>query len=166
MNIPVRKLLLSAAVALSYGLYSWHQRHEESAALTLLPTIPTPTASATPGSTSTPSVSPSDTPAATPTPTPAGHYRDGQYTGGSADAYYGFIQVKAIVSGGRLTDVQFLSYPNDRSTSRAINQQATPMLRQEAIQAQSAQVDIISGATDTSQAFIESLGSALTKAQG
>lgn len=92
-------------------------------------------------------------------------YKDGQYTGSVADAFYGYVQVKAIVSGGRITDVQFLQYPNDRSTSVFINQQAMPMLTQEAISAQSAQIDGVSGATATSRAFVESLASALSQAK-
>lgn len=91
-------------------------------------------------------------------------YRDGTYTGDVADAFYGYVQVQVTVSGGKITDVQFLDYPQDRRTSVEINSQATPYLRQEAIQAQSANVNIVSGATQTSRAFIESLGSALSKA--
>jgi len=68
------------------------------------------------------------------------------------------------VQGGKLTDVQFLDYPHDRRTSQRINQQADPWLIQEAIQAQSANVDIISGATLTSQAFAQSLYTALNQA--
>jgi uncharacterized protein with FMN-binding domain len=94
-----------------------------------------------------------------------GGLKDGQYTGNAADAFYGYIQVKAIINGGKITDVQFLRYPNDRSTSIAINKQAMPYLKQEAVQAQSAQVNIVSGATDTSQAFIQSMASALSQAQ-
>lgn len=92
------------------------------------------------------------------------NYKDGQYTGTSADAYYGNIQVKTIVQNGKITDVQFLDYPQDRQTSRMINQDAMPVLKQEAITAQSANVQIVSGATDTSQAFQQSLNSALTQA--
>ncbi|MDR3559364.1 MAG: FMN-binding protein [Candidatus Pacebacteria bacterium] len=92
------------------------------------------------------------------------NYRDGQYTGQPADAYYGNIQVKAIVSNGKISDVQFLDYPQDRNHSIQINQVAMPILKQEAIQSQSAQVQIVSGATDTSQAFQQSLDSALTQA--
>jgi len=92
------------------------------------------------------------------------HYKDGQFTGSPADAYYGIIQVKAVISDGKITDVQFLSYPNDQRTSVLINTQAMPMLKTEAIQAQNAQVNIISGATDTSSAFISSLSSALAQA--
>jgi uncharacterized protein with FMN-binding domain len=92
-------------------------------------------------------------------------YKDGQYTGDVADAYYGNVQVKAVIKGGKITDVQFLDYPQDRRTSVMINTQAMPYLKTEAIQAQSAQVDIVSGATQTSKAFIESLGTALSKAK-
>jgi len=91
-------------------------------------------------------------------------YADGVYTGPAADAYYGIIQLQALVQGGRLTALKILKYPNDRRTSVNINRQALPMLRDEAISAQSADVDIISGATLTSKAFIQSLGGALKKA--
>jgi uncharacterized protein with FMN-binding domain len=96
---------------------------------------------------------------------PAGHgLADGTYTGPVTDAYYGLIQIQASIQGGRLTTLKVLKYPNDRRTSININRQALPMLRDEAISAQSANVDIISGATLTSKAFIQSLGSALRKA--
>jgi len=95
----------------------------------------------------------------------AAAYKDGAYTGSAADALYGYIQVKATVKDGKLTDVEFLQYPNDRRNSVEINSQAMPMLKQQAIQIQSAKVDGVSGATDTSQAFIQSLGDALQQAK-
>jgi len=117
----------------------------------------------------TPNPAPQPTPTPIPVPTPAsqpqGQYKDGQYTGPSVDAFYGFVQVQATVSGGKLVDVQFLSYPSDRQNSIQINSQAMPYLTQEAIAAQSANVNIVSGATDTSQAFIQSLASALSQAK-
>ncbi|RWA63142.1 FMN-binding protein [Mesorhizobium sp.] len=91
-------------------------------------------------------------------------YADGVYTGPPADAYYGIIQIQALVQGGQLTALKVLKYPSDRRTSININRQALPMLRDEAISAQSANVDIISGATLTSRAFIQSLRGALMKA--
>lgn len=91
-------------------------------------------------------------------------YADGVYTGPTADAYYGIIQIQALVQGGQLTALKVLKYPSDRRTSININRQALPMLRDEAISAQSANVDIISGATLTSRAFIQSLRGALKKA--
>ncbi len=86
-------------------------------------------------------------------------------TGPVVDAYYGLMQIQAIVQGGRLSSIRVLRYPNDRRTSIFINRQALPMLRDEVISAQSANVDIISGATLTSEAFIRSLGGALGKAR-
>ncbi len=90
--------------------------------------------------------------------------RDGTYTGPATDAYYGPMQIEAVVQGGRLVTLRALQYPSDRRTSLIINRQALPMLRDEAIAAQSAAVDIITGATLTSEAFIRSLGGALAKA--
>jgi uncharacterized protein with FMN-binding domain len=105
-----------------------------------------------------------NTPVASDTTTKTGNFKDGNYSGDVTDAYYGNMQVAVTVSGGKLTDVQFLQYPNDRPRSIAINTHAMPILKQEAILAQSANVDIVSGATDSSQAFMQSLSSALTKA--
>jgi uncharacterized protein with FMN-binding domain len=92
-------------------------------------------------------------------------YKDGTYTGSEADAYYGLVQVQATVQGGKITSVNFLEYPNHRRTSQQINDQVMPWLQQEAIQAQSAQVDLISGATLTSEAFATSLQAALNAAR-
>ena len=94
-----------------------------------------------------------------------GQYKDGSYTGQPQNAYYGYVQVRAIVTGGRLASIQILEYPNDRSTSRYINGQALPYLMREAVSAQNANVDTVSGASDTSAAFRESLGSALAQAK-
>ena len=91
-------------------------------------------------------------------------YKDGAYTGSVADAYYGSVQVSVTISGGKITNVNFLQYPDTHGTSIAINQQAMPYLQQEAIQSQSANIQIISGATFTSQAFIQSLNAALSQA--
>jgi uncharacterized protein with FMN-binding domain len=121
------------------------------------------TQTVTPAPAPTPAPPPTPTPA--PAPKPTGQYIDGTYTGSTADAYYGYVQVQATVSGGKLTAVKFLQYPNDRGTSVYINQQAMPLLQQEAIQVQSANVSGVSGATDTSMAFRESLGAALSKAK-
>ena len=91
-------------------------------------------------------------------------YIDGTFTGPVTGAYYGLVQIQAIVQGGRLAGIEVLQYPSDRRTSVAINHQALPMLRSEVVAAQSAKVDIISGATLTSEAFIKSLGGALRQA--
>lgn len=110
------------------------------------------------------------TPVAAPKPTTVpvksnGLYRDGAYTGAQVDAFYGWVQVKAVIKSGKISDVQFLQYPNDRRTSQRINSIATPWLTSEAVRAQSANVNIISGATLTSEAFMQSLQAALNTAK-
>jgi len=94
----------------------------------------------------------------------SGQYKDGTYTGSVADAYYGNVQVQAVIQNGVIADVQFLQYPSDNGTSAGISQRSMPLLKSEAISAQSAAVDIISGATQTSQAFQQSLTAALSQA--
>ena len=93
-----------------------------------------------------------------------GGYRDGTYTGAIENAYYGDVQVQVTVANHAIASIKVLSYPNDRRTSRYINSQALPMLHQEVIAADSANVDTISGATLTSEAYIRSLGTALQQA--
>lgn len=99
-----------------------------------------------------------------PLPAPTSGYNDGEYTGEFADAFYGPVQVKAIIVGGVITDIQFLQFPNHQGHTLELSNQTRPILKTEAIQVQSADVDIVSGATQTSQAFIQSLASALKKA--
>ncbi len=114
------------------------------------------TATATSGTTSTPVA----------TSTSASTYKNGTYTGSVADAQWGVVQVQVVIQNGEIVNVQFLQYPNERNRSVEINSYADPILVNEAIKAQSAKVDIVSGATDTSQAFIQSLSNALSQAQG
>lgn len=157
----MKKLLVSIAFIGLSAFYVF-SRPSDTAATEPVSLIVTPTPKPTPA----PTPKPVPAPVPTPTPTPAKTgYKDGVYTGSVADAYYGLVQVRATIKNGLITDVAFLSYPNDRDTSRYINGQAMPMLTQEAIAAQSANVDIISGATDTSLAFRESLAVALSSAK-
>jgi uncharacterized protein with FMN-binding domain len=77
---------------------------------------------------------------------------------------YGPVQVRVTLSGTRIVDVQALELPSDRSRSYQISQVAGPELRQEALQAQSAQIHTISGATYTSTGYRQSLQAALDQA--
>lgn len=88
----------------------------------------------------------------------------GTYTGTAAETRYGPVQVRVTVSGGKLTDVQALQLTNRDGRSVAISQQAAPILRQEALQAQSATIQAVSGATYTSEGYTTSLQSALDQA--
>lgn len=92
-------------------------------------------------------------------------YKNGTYVGSAADAVYGNIQVQVTITDGEIATINFLQYPHDQLTSISINQQNDPILAQEAIKKQSANVDIVSGATQSSQAFIQSMQAALVKAK-
>jgi uncharacterized protein with FMN-binding domain len=96
---------------------------------------------------------------------PGAAFKNGTYNGPEVDAFYGLVQVQVVIQNGKISNVQFLDYPHDRRTSQRINDQVMPWLTQEAIQAQSANVDIISGATLTSEAFANSLQAALLSAK-
>ncbi|MBU6323309.1 MAG: FMN-binding protein [Patescibacteria group bacterium] len=177
----MKKAILSAIVLFFSVVYAFSQNAGNAApvsvAVTSSPaapvtsgTSPAPapanTASAsTPPPSTKPAPAPAPAPAPVPAPKPKGLYADGTYTGSVADAYYGYVQVEVNVSGGKISNVTFLQYPSDRSTSRYINSQAMPYLTQEALAAQSANVNIVSGATDTSMAFQQSLADALAKAK-
>jgi len=95
----------------------------------------------------------------------SGRYKDGEYTGDPAEILWGFVQVKAVIQGGRIVDVEFLQVPFDRARSVEISDLAKPILKSEAIKAQTAQVDLVSSATLTSLGFRDTLASALAKAE-
>ena len=151
----VKKLLLSSLVVFSFLAYAIRERNVSLTATSV--SVPTAIYG-----TKLASASPQSLPTA---PVSSSTYQDGVFVGNVTDAFYGNVQVEAVISGGSITDVQFLDYPQDRRTSRFINSQAVPYLVTEAIRAQSARVNIISGATLTSEAFIQSLQSALNKAR-
>jgi uncharacterized protein with FMN-binding domain len=94
------------------------------------------------------------------------NYKDGIYTGSAADTPYGVVQVSAVVSGGKITDVNFLKMPFEEGRSKEISSMAEPALKQTALNRQSAQsIDFVSGATSTSYGYQESLQAALDKAK-
>jgi len=158
----VKQIVLGLAVLGVFVVYSLGIRHEA-------PVLPKPPSLASSGAVSTPSTSAGSssggTTSSSGTSSSSSKYKDGTFTGSVADAYYGSVQVSATISGGKITAVQFLQYPDTHSTSIEINSQAMPYLQQEAIQAQSANVSIVTGATLTSQAFVQSLTTALSQAQ-
>jgi hypothetical protein len=84
--------------------------------------------------------------------------------GDPIDNQYGTVQVRVTLQGNTITAVTALQMPFDRERSQYISRQAEPYLRQEALQAQSAQIDVVSGATYTSDSYAQSLQSALDKA--
>jgi uncharacterized protein with FMN-binding domain len=91
-------------------------------------------------------------------------FRDGSFTGPAYDTYYGPVQVQVTVQGGRVVAVDVPQYPADRRASQRINGRALPILESEVISAQSARVNVISGATLTCDAYLRSLNAALVNA--
>ena len=115
--------------------------------------VPAPTA--TPTKSGAPSTAPTAAPAK-----PVGI--TGSFTGSVANTRYGPVQVKIVVENGKIVDAQAVQAPsgsNDRYTQKAV-----PVLRQQTIAAQSANVQGVSGASFTSYGWYESLVSAIAQA--
>jgi uncharacterized protein with FMN-binding domain len=128
------------------------------------PTTRTPT-TRTP--TTTPATSPGSAPGSTtPATPPATSAQPRSVTGDPIDNDYGTVQVQVTLRGNQITDIVAVQLPDSHRRSVEISQGAEPILRQEALQAQSAQIDIVSGATFTSDSYAQSLQSALDRAHG
>jgi uncharacterized protein with FMN-binding domain len=85
-------------------------------------------------------------------------------TGDVAQTRWGPVQVEITVDGGSITDVSVVEYPTGNRRDLEINEQALPMLVDATLGAQSADIDMVSGATVTSEGYLESLQSALDRA--
>src|SRR5579864_8391073 len=92
-----KKLLLSLGVIVVFVIYSFQQRHDTSGSV-IVPSTPQASAG---------SNSPAPTTPGSPPTTTSTTYKDGTYVGDAADAFYGTIQVEAIIGGGKITDVKF-----------------------------------------------------------
>lgn len=88
------------------------------------------------------------------------------YTGDSAYTEFGYVTVQITVLDGRIVDVTAIEMPTNEPRSAALSERAAPILRERALAAQSADFDTVSGATWTSEAYRQSLQSALRKAGG
>ena len=89
---------------------------------------------------------------------------DGTYTGDPVATRYGDVQVQITVAGGKITAAEAIQYPNGDRHDQQINAYAIPILNAEAVDAQSASIDAVSGATVTSDGYISSLQSAIDAA--
>ena len=122
-------------------------------------TVEEPTAATTtaaPDATTTPSTT-------TETDTGSWDYADGVFLGTSEYTEWGDVQVEVTISGGQIIDVAAVDYPQGRRSSD-INSRAIPLLEADAIELQSAVVDVVSGATYTSRTYADSLQAALDTA--
>ena len=119
-------------------------------------------ASSTSGSTST-ATTDTSSPSATTAPVATGP-ADGTYDGSVVNTRFGTVQVQAVISGGKISDVIAVKLTDADRRSISISQQVAPMVRSEVLTAQSAKVANISGGTYTTQAYLQSLQSALDAA--
>lgn len=88
----------------------------------------------------------------------------GTVTGPSVDTRWGPVQVAITTSSGKVTAVNVVEYPNNNPKDQEINSYALPVLVQETLDAQSADIDMVSGATVTSDGYLQSLQAALDEA--
>ena len=123
----------------------------------------TTSGAATPAATAPPAAGTSGTTTTT-TTTTTKKGKDGTFTGQSADTPYGPVQVKITVTGGKFSDVNATRLPHGNSYDEQVDQYAVPMLAKEAVSAQSAKIQMVSGATYTSTGYLQSLQSALDQA--
>jgi uncharacterized protein with FMN-binding domain len=84
--------------------------------------------------------------------------------GQAVQTQYGVVQVQVVVSGNRIKNVSFLQLTAYDPRSEEINSAAAPILLQQTLAAQSSQIDGVSGATYTSEGYVQSLQSALDQA--
>ena len=123
-----------------------------------MPTIAIPAMSTVAPSTSGGTTAAPSTPGGTPAVAGA------TVAGAAASTPRGPVQVRITVSGGRVTAVDVVQYPSGSSRGQQINAYAIPILVQETLKAQSANIDMVSGATVTSTGYVQSLQSALDRA--
>jgi len=98
-------------------------------------------------------------------PVPAGaHLEDGDYVSSRHQFMWGDLRIKIFVRGGSIAGVQALQFPDHRSQSLYLSELAIPKLESEVIKNQTAQVDTVSSATDTSYVFQDAVADAIVKA--
>jgi uncharacterized protein with FMN-binding domain len=148
-------IILAVAIIGALGIYGKSSGSTAKA--------PNPTASA-PASTTPSSTINQTAPKTSPAPTSGSAFKDGTFTGDSEDTFYGTVQIAVVVSGGKITDINFLQMPNDRGHTQEVTAFSAPLLKQETLQIQSSHIDFVSGATSTSEGYQQSLQSALNQA--
>ncbi|MEU0073804.1 FMN-binding protein [Streptomyces sp. NPDC006332] len=87
-------------------------------------------------------------------------------TGDPAETIFGPVQVRISLKDGKITKAEAVTYPKANALEEQLNEFAVPQLNQEALKAQSANIDVVTGATYTSQGYAQSLQSALDSTKG
>lgn len=97
-------------------------------------------------------------------PAAAAAAKSGTFTGATAQTRWGPVQVQIVVANGKITSADAVQYPNGNGNDQRINSYAIPVLNGEAVTASSAKIDMVSGATVTSDGYLQSLQTAIDKA--
>jgi uncharacterized protein with FMN-binding domain len=143
-----KTLVIIFAVAVLGGMSIYVNKHKDSDSSTV---------------TAQPSSSQTDTSSAggSAANSSSGSYKDGTYSGSAAETPYGTVQVAAVISGGKITDVKFLRMPDDEQHSVEVTQMAESTLSNQSADG----LDMVTGATSTYYGYQESLQAALNKAK-
>lgn len=155
-----------AGGATSTGSASGGSGQQPSSGSTLASPSLSPSPSPSPSLSPSLSLSSSNAAPSTPDSTTSRRAATGSVTvdGAAEMTNYGAVQVRVVIANGAITDVIAVDYPQQDRTDREINSQAIPMLRSQALSAQSAKIDGVSGATFTTEGYVASLQSALDAA--
>jgi uncharacterized protein with FMN-binding domain len=152
---PLRRVMLAAATTVTGFVLL----------LSLKPHTPPTVAQASSSAGQSPSRSQaSPAPSGTPSPGSTKSAGTKTVTGDTVQTRWGPVQVRITLKNGKITDVTAVSYPSDNPRDQEINSYALPQLRREALAAQSASIDSVSGASYTSDGYKQSLQSALDSA--
>jgi uncharacterized protein with FMN-binding domain len=146
-------IVIAATIAGTAGVLAFHP-HAATQTATASASSATRTATATATATATPSGSSGSGSASG---------ASGTATGDAVDTQYGSAQVRVTVKSGKITNVEALQLQGNDPRSLQISSSAEPILKQEALTEQSADIDAVSGATYTSGSYDQSLQSALDK---
>ena len=138
---------LASTITIVVLLFGYHTSTNKTSSAATVPSTSGPTTTSSPSASSSSRSSDSKT-----------------YTGSVAQTRWGPVQVKITVQSGKITKVTVLQQPNGNPKDAEINSYALPILINETTQAQSADIDMVSGATVTSQGYLQSLQAALDEA--
>jgi uncharacterized protein with FMN-binding domain len=147
---------LASTVTIVVLLFGYHTSTNKTSSAATVNSTSSPTASA--GSPSSSSSSSSSGPGS------GSSSKTTTYTGSVAQTRWGPVQVKITVQSGKITKVTVLQQPNGNHKDAEINSQALPILIDETVQSQTANIDMVSGATVTSEGYLQSLQAALDEA--
>ena len=154
---------LASTVTVVVLLFGYHTSTNSTATEPSTAPAATPSSSASSRARSSGASSSTSTPS---TPSTSGSSSSGtkSYTGDVAQTRWGPVEVKITVTGGAITKVDVLQSPSGNRKDLEINDRALPILVADTLDAQSANIDMVSGATVTSDGYVQSLQSALDAA--